>query len=58
MRAGTAKMTGGREVEATEAGEEAGSERISEKTLVPVCVSVFACNLPGGLGCREQLISP
>lgn len=50
-------MTGGREVEATETGEEPGWERISEKTL-HVCVSVFACNLLGGLGCREELISP
>lgn len=34
-------MTGGREVEATETGEEPGWERISEKTL-RVCV--FQCS--------------
>lgn len=51
-------MTGGSEVEATETGEEPGCERISEKTLLHVCVSVVACNLLEGSGCREQLISP
>lgn len=37
-------MPGGREVEATETGEAPGCERMSQKTLLHVCVSVLQCN--------------